>query len=429
MSFLGCTKSGFVLCGGLCIVLLAINNTNQPEERTDIETEIKECGFYPGELCRALFEGKPAALVVGNLCQEALPPSRDQGLVYLQSTGNCSTFIHEQHFITKPLSEEEANYPLAYIMTIHKKLDMFVKLLSAVYAPQNVYCIHIDKKAPKAYNQAVRRLTSCFRNIFISSRQETVVYAGFSRLQADINCMEDLVHSDIQWKHVINLCGQDFPIKTNRKIVQYLKSKWNGINLTPGMIQPQHMKYRTRVIYKEFVHMEMAYVYPTKEEKESPPHNITLYFGTAYYALTRDFVQFVLSDTRAKDLLEWSKDTYSPDEHYWVTLNRMKGVPGSTPNAGWEGNIRAIKWRDQQGVSHSGCSGHYIRDICVYGIGDLQWLTNSPHLFANKFDPSRYPLVTDCLERHYRLKVLKEADVAVEKNWYFQDEYSKEIDP
>ncbi|XP_056404038.1 beta-1,3-galactosyl-O-glycosyl-glycoprotein beta-1,6-N-acetylglucosaminyltransferase 7-like [Hyla sarda] len=422
MSLLGCTKSGFILCIGLSIILLAITNINQLDNWLTVEEEIKECGFYPGELCKALFEGKPAALVVGNICQEALPPPREEGAVILQS--NCSTLITNLHFITKPMSIEEVDYPLAYIVTIHKQLDMFIKLLTAIYTPQNVYCIHVDQKSPKTYSKAVRKLTSCFGNVFIASQLETVVYAGFSRLGADINCMQDLVHSDIPWRHVINLCGQDFPMKTNREIVQYLKSKWNGRNLTPGVIQPLHMKYRTQVTYKEFVHMGMSYVYPTKEAKSGPPHNITLYFGTAYYALTREFVEFVLTDQRAKDLLEWSKDTYSPDEHYWVTLNRMKDVPGSTPEAGWEGNIRAVKWRDQEGISHSGCSGHYVRDICVYGLGDLHWLINSPHLFANKFDPRRYGVVTDCLERHFRLRVLKGAEVPVEQSWCFQDEYS-----
>lgn len=422
MSLLGCTKSWFVFCVGLSIVLLAINNIDQLENWGNTEEEIKECGFYPGELCKALFEGKPAALVVGNICQEALPPPREEGAVILQS--NCSTLINDLHFITKPLSGEEADYPLAYILTIHKQLDMFIKMLAAIYTPQNVYCIHIDQKSPKMYGQAVRRVASCFHNMFLSSRQETVVYAGFSRLRADINCMEDLVRSDLPWRHVINLCGQDFPMKTNREIVRYLKSKWRGRNLTPGVIQPPHMRYRTKVSYKEFVHMGTSYVYPTTEAKAVPPHNITLYFGTAYYALTRAFVEFVLTDPRAKDLLEWSKDTYSPDEHYWVTLNRMKDFPGSTPEAGWEGNIRAVKWRDQEGVSHSGCSGHYVRDICVFGLGDLRWLIDSPHLFANKFDPSRYGLVTDCLERHYRLRVLEGAEVPVEQSWYFQDHYS-----
>ncbi|KAM5135548.1 beta-1,3-galactosyl-O-glycosyl-glycoprotein beta-1,6-N-acetylglucosaminyltransferase 7-like [Mantella aurantiaca] len=428
MSILGCTKSGFMLCVGICLVLFALTNINQPEERTSILSEIKECGYYPGELCKALFEGKPAALVVGNLCQEALMPTKNPTPTILEPKSNCSTMVQELRFITKPLSEEEASYPLAFILTIHKNLEMFGKLLTAIYAPQNIYCIHVDQKSTKAFSQAVQKVANCFPNIFVATKQEMVVYAGISRLQADLDCMEDLVRSDSPWNHVINLCGQDFPIKTNREIIRYLKSKWKGKNLTPGVIQPDHIKYRTQVRYKEFVHKGKSYVYPTKEELEGPPNNITLYFGTAYYALTRDFVQFVLSDKQAKDLLEWSKDTYSPDEHYWVTLNRIKGVPGSTPDAGWEGNIRAIKWRDQEGIQHSGCNGHYIRDICVYGIGDLQWLTGSPHLYANKFDPRQYPLVTDCLERQYRSKVLKGAEVPIDQDWYFPDEYALKRD-
>lgn len=51
--------------------------------------------------------------------------------------------------------------------------------------------------------------------------------------------------------------------------------------------------------------------------KTPPPHQLIIYFGTAYVALTRDFVNFILNDERAIALLEWSKDTYSPDEHFW----------------------------------------------------------------------------------------------------------------
>lgn len=337
MSVLGGIKSGFTLCVGICLVLLALNNITQPEEKTSILVEIKECGYYPGELCQALFEGKPAALVVGNFCQEALTPTKKQAPHIVEVQKNCSTLMQDLRFVTKPLSEEEASYPLAFILTIHKHLEMFLKLLTAIYAPQNVYCIHVDQKSPNAFLQAVQKMADCFPNIFIATRRETVVYAGISRLQADLNCMEDLVRSDVRWKHVINLCGQDFPMKTNSEVIRYLKSKWNGKNLTPGVIQPDHIKYRTQVSYKEFVHDGTSYVYPSKEEKVGPPNNITLYFGTAYYALTKEFVQFVLTDKRAKDLLEWSKDTYSPDEHYWVTLSRIRG---KGRNVEWRGFAR-----------------------------------------------------------------------------------------
>lgn len=32
-------------------------------------------------------------------------------------------------------------------------------------------------------------------------------------------------------------------------------------------------------------------------------------------------------------------------------------APGATPDAAWEGNIRATKWRTEEGNSHKGCTG------------------------------------------------------------------------
>ncbi|XP_030068501.1 beta-1,3-galactosyl-O-glycosyl-glycoprotein beta-1,6-N-acetylglucosaminyltransferase 7 [Microcaecilia unicolor] len=426
MTQLDAVKSGFILCLGICIFICTFIyiNSSAPKEPTEQSflPNVLECGFYPDELCSALFRGVTAAPVIGNFCQQAIPKGAKQVPNLLQNPGNCSRMVKELHIITKALSEEEATFSLAYIVTIHKELEMFVKLFRAIYAPQNVYCIHIDEKSSKTYKNAVQSLVNCFQNVFIASKRENVVYAGFSRLQADINCMKDLLRSKIQWKYIINLCGQDYPIKTNREIIRYLKSKWNGKNITPGVIQPAHIKHRTRVSYKEFVNVGVSYVYPTTNVKDGPPHNLTIYFGTAYYALTRKFAEFALTDENAKDLLQWSKDTYSPDEHYWVTLNRLKDAPGATPDAQWEGHVRAIKWRDQEGHSHSGCKGHYIRDICVYGLGDLQWIIESPHLFANKFEFSKYPLVIECLERRFRLKVLQQAEVPLEAHWHFQQD-------
>ncbi|XP_060086735.1 beta-1,3-galactosyl-O-glycosyl-glycoprotein beta-1,6-N-acetylglucosaminyltransferase 7-like [Heteronotia binoei] len=423
MNQLEAVKSGFLVCIVGCLFIFAfiyIRNTIPKEaNKQKPSLELAECGFYPDELCSALFEGKDAAPQIGYLCQKVL---HGQSMsTCIQTPCNCSTVHKRLHFITRPLSEEEGNFSLAYIITIHKELDMFIKLLRAIYMPQNIYCIHIDEKSPRDYKVAVQTLVNCLENVFIASKRETVVYAGFSRLQADINCMHDLIHSKTPWNYVINLCGQDFPIKTNKELMQYIKSKWNGKNMTPGIVQPPHMKYRTHTSYNEYVHAGKSYVYPTKKVKSEPPHNLTIYFGSAYYVLTRKFAEFVLTDERAKDLLEWSRDTYSPDEHFWVTLNRLPDAPGATPDAEWDGNIRAIKWSDKEGQSHNGCKGHYVRGICVYGLGDIKWIIESPHLFANKFEPETYPLVMECLERHYRLKVLQQAEVPLEEHWALQE--------
>lgn len=237
----------------------------------------------------------------------------------------CSEYRAQNHYITETLSEEEAGFPLAFIMTVHKDFDTFERLFRAIYMPQNVYCVHVDKKASETFKDAVRQLLSCFPNAFLASKTEAVVYAGFSRLQADLNCMENLVASEVPWKFVLNTCGQDFPLKTNREIVQYLKG-FIGKNLTPGVLPPAHAIGRTKYVHQELLNSKNPFVRFTPKLKTPPPHNMTIYFGTAYVALTRAFANFVLKDQRSLNLLSWSKDTYSPDEHFWVTLNRIPGM-------------------------------------------------------------------------------------------------------
>ncbi|XP_058419378.1 beta-1,3-galactosyl-O-glycosyl-glycoprotein beta-1,6-N-acetylglucosaminyltransferase 7-like [Diceros bicornis minor] len=426
MSQLRATKPGLLVCTGLCIFIFLYLRNLTPKEPEEEPTypAVVECGFYPDELCSALFEGKRAAPQVAKFCKN---PYRVEILAHLHSPGNCSRISQELHFITRPLSAEEGNFSLAYIITLHKELATFVQLLRAIYVPQNVYCIHIDKKAPRKYKTAVQTLVNCFENIFISSKREKGAYTGFPRLQADINCMKDLVRSKFQWNYVINLGGQDFPIKTNKEIIHYIRSKWKDKNITPGVLQPPNTKSKTS--QPELTPGGSVYVSPNKRFKDEPPCNLTIYFGSAYYVLTRKFVEFVLTDSRAKDMLRWSKDIHSPERHYWVTLNRLKDAPGATPNTGWKGHVRAIKWRNGEGNVHDGCKGRYVQDSCVYGPGDLPWIIQSPSLFANTFDSETGPLVVMRLERRHRRKVLRQAEVPVEPHWHFQQESHFNAEP
>ncbi|XP_055451125.1 N-acetyllactosaminide beta-1,6-N-acetylglucosaminyl-transferase isoform X1 [Psammomys obesus] len=330
---------------------------------------------------------------------------------------SCQRYQTQSHYITSPLSEEEAAFPLAYAMVIHKDFSTFERLFRAIYTPQNVYCVHVDEKASREFKGAVRQLLQCFPNAFLASETERVVYGGFSRLQADLNCMKDLVASEVPWKYVLNTCGQDFPLKTNKEIVSYLK-RFKGKNITPGVLPPQHAVDRTKYVHQERTGKGGFFMKKTNTLKAPPPHQLTIYFGTAYVALTRDFVNLIMSDKRAIDLLEWSKDTYSPDEHFWVTLNRIPGVPGAMPNASWMGNLRAVKWMDMED-KHGGCHGHYVHGICIYGNGDLKWLINSQSLFANKFELNTYPLTVECLELRHRERTLNQSETAIEPSWYF----------
>ncbi|XP_069547138.1 beta-1,3-galactosyl-O-glycosyl-glycoprotein beta-1,6-N-acetylglucosaminyltransferase 7 [Brachyistius frenatus] len=403
------TKCSFVFCMGISIIICSFIYL-----RTRMPTELKtpqppSCRSFSNE-CKAFLADTEKGV-------EWIPCDCKMESYILNSRLQCSNLTRDLHFITRPLSREEEESPLAFIVTVHKELELFVRLLRAIYMPQNVYCIHVDAKAPREYQAAVRKLVSCFQNTFLSSRSETVAYAGFSRLQADLNCMKDLAKSKIGWRKVVNLCGQDFPVMSNLQLVQYMQSKeWRDRNMTPGVKQPVSMSHRTQLQYREIVGSHVAQK-GLGLKKGPAPHNLKVYFGTAYYALTRAFVDFVLKSPIAHDLLEWSKDTFSPDEHYWVTLNHIKDAPGSHIDGGWAGDIRAIKWRDHEGRTHNGCKGRYVRDICIYGVDDLPWIINRNSMFANKFESNTFPEALDCLEQWHRNKVLNQATVPIEPSW------------
>ncbi|KAG9353378.1 hypothetical protein JZ751_017973 [Albula glossodonta] len=412
MLHLESTKCTFLFCLGFCILICCAIylNAKTSDSTGPVTTHQSKEGCRPlPQRCDSILDTRMGMTWRRKDCLTE---------AYLTAPNfSCSHMLSELHFITVPLSREEEDYPMAFIVTIHKELETFARLLRAIYAPQNVYCVHVDNKSPASYRVAVERLAGCFPNVFLASAQENVTYAGFSRLKADINCMADLERSTVPWRKVVNLCGQDFPIMSNLELVRYMQSAdWRDRNMTPGIKQPPTMRHRTEMQHTE---VKGSHVAPKGRghKKGPPPHNLEIYFGTAYYSLTREFVKFVLNNNLARDLLEWSKDTYSPDEHYWVTLNHVYNAPGNHVNGGWEGSVRAIKWKDQEKTAHDGCKGRYVRDICIYGLEDLPWIIGKDSMFANKFETQSFPEALDCIEEWHRHKVLQQAEVPVESAW------------
>lgn len=331
---------------------------------------------------------------------------------FINMTKDCDSFTRNRKYILYPLSREESEFPIAYSIVVHHKVDMLERLLRSIYMPQNYYCIHIDKKSSESFLSAVKAIASCFDNVFIVSKLENVVYASWTRVQADLNCMKDLYDRNTQWKYLINLCGMDFPIKTNREIVQMLKAL-KGANSLESEKMPAHKESRWRK------HFEIANngIQKTNIDKEPPPFQIPVFSGSAYFVVSRAFVGHILENDKARTFLEWSKDTYSPDEFLWASLNRIPEVPGSVPaNSKYDvsdmnSKARFVKWEYWEGDIAKGapyplCSGIHIRSVCVFGAGDLQFMLKQHHLFANKFDVDVDPFAIQCLEEHLRHKAL-----------------------
>lgn len=374
----------------------------------DDETPEDECD------CKKIFQGdtdeieRAKIMTITKSFKNIIQLTDEQ---YVKETQNCGYFLRTRKYLLSPLSREEEAFPVAYSIVIHHKVQNFERLLRSIYSPQNFYCIHVDKKAPESTMRAVRAIISCIDNVFLASQLEHVVYASWSRVQADINCMKDLYQVSSRWKYFINLCGQDFPIKTNLEVVRALKAL-AGANSLESVITPTNKEHRWRKRHQVIDGRIQA----TNKDKNPPPFDIRIFSGGAYIVVSRDFVHYVLEDPKAKVLISWLNDTYSPDEFIWATLQRIPGVPGFL-RAHTKFDItdiysisRLIKWEGHEGgldAVYPACQGIHIREVCVYGVGDLQWILEQHHLFANKFDTDFDPIAIRCLEKYLRHKALK----------------------
>ncbi|CAG5135385.1 unnamed protein product [Candidula unifasciata] len=319
----------------------------------------------------------------------------------IADASDCKSFIEKYGYNRYPAaSQEELDFPIAFIILFYSDLDQALYLLRSLYHQHNVYCLSVDTIVSVDFLQAVKSVAKCLPNVFVASKLEHVVYAGFSRLQSDITCMEDLLKHPVQWKYVINMPGQEFPLRTNLEMVKILKI-FNGANDIQGVYGGLAFPDWHTIKYDYYTNKQTGkkVIYRTGKKHPPPPHNITVAKGSAYGTYSRAFVQFVIHDPVAKDLLQWAKEIYSPDEFYWATLHHSNAVavPGgyTAGKPDWKPWLTTyVSWS----LKGQPCATIHTRYICIFAIGDLPDLMQRYELFANKFYITHQPAALHCLD-------------------------------
>ena len=331
----------------------------------------------------------------------------------------CDKFKADRRYVLEPLSDEEVNFSIAYSILLYTDVPMFERLLRAIYRPQNVYCVHVDKSSESEIHEGVRAIARCFENVFIPREIVDVVYAEFSSLYADLVCMRDLLKY-ARWKYLINLTGQEFPLRTNRELVRIL-TIFNGSNSVEGTL-----KYR--------------YDHRYNAASKPIPDYLTVTKGAVHIAASRTFVDYAINNDTARRFLNWTVPTYSPDETFFTSLHyspQLK-VPGAYlgPPESYENNnnrfiARFKNWAsgwEINGTMRLPCAGKYVRGICVFGVGDLKELGARPEMFANKFNSDFEPLAYDCLEERLHKRTTEElvrGDVELNESFYAELDFVK----
>jgi Core-2/I-Branching enzyme len=116
-----------------------------------------------------------------------------------------------------------------------KLLLQVERLLRLIYRPQNVYCIHVDAKSSASVHRAIRAIASCFNNVILASEFIDIHWGEYSLLEAELICLRQLLNRPEPWRYYVNLMGREFPLRTNRELVQIFTA-YNGANDVDGTL-------------------------------------------------------------------------------------------------------------------------------------------------------------------------------------------------
>ncbi|CAI2724136.1 unnamed protein product [Schistosoma spindalis] len=360
------------------------------------EYMFEELSLVNNHICQYLFS-KDLSWLEYNVVRNIQSPS-NADYSNLTNSHTCNQFKLFRGEVVQSTVEEK-QFPLAFSLAVHGNIKQAARLLRLIYRSHNLYCIHVDSKSPQFFYDEVMELARCFgSNVMVVNRSESVdvQWGYYSILEMFLLCAEKLVNnSEIIWRYILNVSGQELPLRTNWELVALLKAM-NGSNIVENL-GPGHN--------------------PERWPNKNLTFPIVWSKGSFYVALRRDFVEFYQNDPKANKLLDAMKAEKHlpkhPDELFFSTLNYnpLLGAPGACKEKYLTSDFdiramyigRFVKW------AHRPCRRGKVRNgICLIGISILPSIPKRMELFANKFSENFEPIAYDCTENYIMEKVLAE---------------------
>ena len=264
---------------------------------------------------------------------------------------------------------------IAYMITCYKNPKSLHNLISSLNDERVDFYIHVDKKCDIT---DFKNLLKKYNNVFFleNNNRVKIYWGGYSQVQSQYNLIKKILNSGINYKKIVNLTGQDFPLKDNNKIINEICDDREYItcfmlNKDPNQynkIKYYHLmdsnKFVRKIIDKLKIKKKVSYDY---------------YFGSEYWALSRIVLKDIINlyDNLPK-LKKELKHSFAPSEIWIHTLFMMTKY--------WKDNN--VYTKEYNGLIELSPLEYfeYTDKIKILDIQDYDKLIKSNKLFARKFD-------------------------------------------
>lgn len=288
-----------------------------------------------------------------------------------------------------------------YIIQVHQNPEQLKRLILRLNTSNVFFYIHVDKKSNLIPFQ--KELNN-FNNIYFfdDNSRINVIWGEISQVQATLLAMNKIIQ-DKRTGYCILMSGQDYPIKTNEYIFDFLE-KNHGSNFIKGRpVEDVWKTYKQRIynynfslnenqrhntsiyiIYnkKFYSHANIQnminlaqskkrkYLYKVFIPRKTP--KIKQYGGSQWWALPIETIYYILDFIKNnKSYLNYHQFTHVPDEIFFHSI-----VSNGFQDKEIKHSLTYVNWAAQN------------RPLPItFELDDYNELINNNFLFARKFYP------------------------------------------
>lgn len=274
---------------------------------------------------------------------------------------------------------------IGYFILLHRFPEQFKRMFRAIYAPGNSYVIHVDKGSGAEFAADIAEFLKPYQGVAIIESKKAL-WGGYSLVDAELRGMAKLLAMSSSWTHYINLSGQDFPLKSQAYIRDFLRAnpRRQYIRaLDQRAIRPDTLNRVSHMFVEALGRMFRTPVSRPFLKGATP------FIGTQWKVVTRSFCQFAVHHPSADRFKTFYRRSFIPDEAFFQTLMMNSPNQGEVMND----DLRTIDWVPD---------GEIKLRPRTFVTADALRLTLSPDLFARKFDMNEDAMIFDLIEAHLK---------------------------
>ena len=258
---------------------------------------------------------------------------------------------------------------IAYLILVHRYPCQFKRLFRAIFHRANYYLVHVDKRSGVGLQTEIQDFLSSFPNASLLKSQ-SILWGGYSMVDAELRGIEELLKISSEWEFFINLSAQDFPLKSQTHIQDFLnRNRGNDFISVANQskLRPDTLS-RIENYFTEFANRILRIPIKRLYLRGVTPH-----IGSQWMILSRKFCEFVSYSPEVERFKRFYRHTFIADEGFFQTVIMNTSYKGTIVND----DKRTIVWVP------IGTIKLRPRD---FTSKDADFLMASQGLFARKFD-------------------------------------------